>query len=144
MHQAHEGMNRYIHSSSSNSLKSRQPPSQAPATKSPISQRFHSRNSSDPQDYRRRPHLSRYDEEDTEDPEDEDEDDPEMTAYSPRSAVPNASSGSAGSRPGSSSKDSAPAIKKPKTKSTKVFQCTGYGDCTMQFTRSEHLARHIR
>jgi hypothetical protein len=27
---------------------------------------------------------------------------------------------------------------------TKVFQCTGYGDCSMVFTRSEHLARHMR
>lgn len=26
----------------------------------------------------------------------------------------------------------------------KVFQCTGYGDCKMVFSRSEHLARHIR
>ncbi|OBZ89213.1 Biofilm and cell wall regulator 1 [Choanephora cucurbitarum] len=27
---------------------------------------------------------------------------------------------------------------------SKVFQCTGYGDCKMVFTRSEHLARHMR
>ena len=68
-----------------------------------------------------------------------------MTAYSTRSGLPSASSGNGNtSRPGSSSKDSTGAIKKPKTKSNKVFQCTGYGDCTMQFTRSEHLARHIR
>jgi hypothetical protein len=26
----------------------------------------------------------------------------------------------------------------------KVFQCTGFGDCRMVFTRSEHLARHAR
>lgn len=26
----------------------------------------------------------------------------------------------------------------------KLFQCTGYGDCNMVFTRSEHLARHAR
>ena len=26
----------------------------------------------------------------------------------------------------------------------KLFQCTGYGDCRMVFTRSEHLARHMR
>ncbi|SAM05946.1 hypothetical protein [Absidia glauca] len=26
----------------------------------------------------------------------------------------------------------------------KSFQCTGYGDCHMVFTRSEHLARHAR
>ncbi|KAG2021322.1 STE-12 alpha [Coprinopsis cinerea AmutBmut pab1-1] len=27
---------------------------------------------------------------------------------------------------------------------TKTFQCRGFGDCTMVFSRSEHLARHIR
>ena len=26
----------------------------------------------------------------------------------------------------------------------KTFQCRGYGDCHMVFSRSEHLARHIR
>ncbi|KAG2176352.1 hypothetical protein INT43_005586 [Umbelopsis isabellina] len=26
----------------------------------------------------------------------------------------------------------------------KLFQCTGFGDCNMVFTRSEHLARHAR
>ncbi|OAQ35523.1 hypothetical protein K457DRAFT_51270, partial [Linnemannia elongata AG-77] len=26
----------------------------------------------------------------------------------------------------------------------KLFQCTGFGDCRMVFTRSEHLARHAR
>jgi len=154
-------MNRPFYSNSSNS---RQPLSQAPHPPPPpqskqppsIHERFHSRNTSDPQDYHRRPPHpshppppllppSRYnnsnDDEDTEDA-DEDEDDSEMTAYSSRSGPQNASGN--GSRPGSSSKDSTGAIKKPKTKSTKVFQCTGYGDCTMQFTRSEHLARHIR
>lgn len=25
-----------------------------------------------------------------------------------------------------------------------VFQCSGFGDCHMVFTRSEHLARHVR
>ncbi|KAL8293229.1 hypothetical protein RQP46_000923 [Phenoliferia psychrophenolica] len=25
-----------------------------------------------------------------------------------------------------------------------MFKCTGYGDCAMAFTRSEHLARHVR
>ncbi|KAG7698023.1 hypothetical protein KL930_001685 [Ogataea haglerorum] len=37
----------------------------------------------------------------------------------------------------------------PRTSSTKkhkgrVFQCVGYENCSMSFTRSEHLARHIR
>jgi uncharacterized Zn-finger protein len=26
----------------------------------------------------------------------------------------------------------------------KLFKCTGYGNCDMVFTRSEHLARHER
>jgi len=122
--------------------------SQAPPSKPLIHERFHSRNTSDPQDYHRRSSIpppppppqssNRYDDDDTEDA-DEDE---EMAVYSSRPG-PNAT-GSTGSRPGSSSKDSGSAPKKAKTKSTKIFQCTGYGDCTMQFTRSEHLARHIR
>lgn len=28
--------------------------------------------------------------------------------------------------------------------SAKTFQCKGYGDCKMVFSRCEHLARHIR
>ncbi|KAI8342897.1 hypothetical protein BC941DRAFT_409856 [Chlamydoabsidia padenii] len=31
-----------------------------------------------------------------------------------------------------------------KQRSSKLFQCTGYGDCKMVFTRGEHLARHVR
>ncbi|GJJ72975.1 C2H2 transcription facotor [Entomortierella parvispora] len=31
-----------------------------------------------------------------------------------------------------------------KTPKGKLFQCTGFGDCRMVFTRSEHLARHAR
>lgn len=34
--------------------------------------------------------------------------------------------------------------RKPRSQPSKVFQCTGYGNCNMQFTRSEHLARHVR
>lgn len=26
----------------------------------------------------------------------------------------------------------------------KTFQCRGYGECRMVFSRSEHLARHVR
>lgn len=26
----------------------------------------------------------------------------------------------------------------------KLFKCTGFGNCDMVFTRSEHLARHAR
>ncbi|KAI8373841.1 hypothetical protein BD560DRAFT_393753 [Blakeslea trispora] len=35
-------------------------------------------------------------------------------------------------------------IKRTKNTKPKLFQCTGYGDCNMVFTRSEHLARHAR
>lgn len=28
--------------------------------------------------------------------------------------------------------------------SVTMFQCRGFGDCKMVFTRSEHLARHVR
>ena len=34
--------------------------------------------------------------------------------------------------------------KKAKSKVAKIFQCSGFGNCSMTFTRSEHLARHIR
>lgn len=34
-------------------------------------------------------------------------------------------------------------INKKKMKN-KTFQCSGFGNCRMQFSRSEHLARHIR
>lgn len=36
-----------------------------------------------------------------------------------------------------------PIRNRPKTKG-KTFQCAGFGDCEMTFTRSEHLLRHIR
>ncbi|KAF9432385.1 hypothetical protein BGZ76_010886 [Entomortierella beljakovae] len=41
----------------------------------------------------------------------------------------------------SGSSRSSPA---PKGTKGKLFQCTGFGDCRMVFTRSEHLARHAR
>ncbi|KAI8076199.1 hypothetical protein BDF21DRAFT_422789 [Thamnidium elegans] len=34
--------------------------------------------------------------------------------------------------------------KRTRSSRPKVFQCTGFGDCKMVFTRSEHLARHSR
>ena len=143
-------MNRPFYTSVSSSSSNRQPVSQVPPPprKTSVQDRYHhSRNTSDPQDYHRKPPpapLQRYEEEDTQDT-DEEEDESEMTAYGARGGVPNnPSPGNSGSRPGSSHKDSGAAVKKAKTKSNKVFQCTGYGDCTMQFTRSEHLARHIR
>ncbi|GAA5978189.1 hypothetical protein JCM10908_004263 [Rhodotorula pacifica] len=36
------------------------------------------------------------------------------------------------------------SIHRLKRPATKVFRCTGYGDCSMTFSRSEHLARHVR
>ena len=36
-------------------------------------------------------------------------------------------------------------VKETRTrKKGQKFQCTGYGDCNLCFTRSEHLSRHIR
>lgn len=34
--------------------------------------------------------------------------------------------------------------KRYRSTATKTFQCRGYGECRMVFSRSEHLARHIR
>lgn len=36
------------------------------------------------------------------------------------------------------------ADKKGQVSCSTVFQCSGFGDCRMVFTRSEHLARHVR
>ncbi|KAK7036149.1 hypothetical protein R3P38DRAFT_2616817, partial [Favolaschia claudopus] len=36
------------------------------------------------------------------------------------------------------------AGKRYRASPAKTFQCAGYGDCRMVFSRSEHLARHIR
>ncbi|KAF7329979.1 Peptidylprolyl isomerase B [Mycena kentingensis (nom. inval.)] len=35
-------------------------------------------------------------------------------------------------------------VKRYRTAPAKTFQCRGYGECRMIFSRSEHLARHIR
>ncbi|KAI8344451.1 hypothetical protein BC941DRAFT_408666 [Chlamydoabsidia padenii] len=37
-----------------------------------------------------------------------------------------------------------PCLSQKRRRSCKVFQCKGYGDCNMTFTRGEHLARHTR
>ncbi|ODV90903.1 hypothetical protein CANCADRAFT_24611, partial [Tortispora caseinolytica NRRL Y-17796] len=42
------------------------------------------------------------------------------------------------------STDPQPAVGRKRGRSPKVFRCSGYGDCNMSFTRSEHLARHVR
>ncbi|GAA5875012.1 hypothetical protein JCM3774_000472 [Rhodotorula dairenensis] len=44
---------------------------------------------------------------------------------------------------GSAAVDSA-HVHRLKRSATKVFRCTGFGDCKMTFSRSEHLARHVR
>jgi hypothetical protein len=120
----------------------------------PKSEHYHpisilpSQGTTDTREYHRQrrlpPPTHRYDDDDTEDAEDEDED-IEMVNHQHRTTGATAANGnvSGGSRPGSSSRDSG-ANKKNKSKPTKLFGCSGYGDCTMQFTRSEHLARHIR
>lgn len=33
---------------------------------------------------------------------------------------------------------------RPRRPPTKLFRCSGYGECNMTFSRSEHLARHVR
>lgn len=38
----------------------------------------------------------------------------------------------------------APPARPKRPSKGRVFQCTGYPDCSMSFTRSEHLARHLR
>ncbi|KAJ3732448.1 hypothetical protein DFJ43DRAFT_1039315 [Lentinula guzmanii] len=38
----------------------------------------------------------------------------------------------------------ATTTKRPRPTPSKTFQCRNYGDCRMVFSRSEHLARHIR
>ncbi|KAL0077948.1 hypothetical protein J3Q64DRAFT_1665205 [Phycomyces blakesleeanus] len=37
-----------------------------------------------------------------------------------------------------------PQPRKPRSAGPKLFQCSGYGSCSMTFSRSEHLARHTR
>ncbi|CDH58836.1 hypothetical protein RO3G_13206 [Lichtheimia corymbifera JMRC:FSU:9682] len=37
-----------------------------------------------------------------------------------------------------------PQKKRSRRSEPKLFRCTGFGDCNMVFTRSEHLARHAR
>ncbi|KAI0736380.1 hypothetical protein C8Q72DRAFT_252927 [Fomitopsis betulina] len=48
------------------------------------------------------------------------------------------------SPPASTPASSAGVNKRYRPAPAKTFQCRGYGDCRMVFSRSEHLARHIR
>lgn len=43
---------------------------------------------------------------------------------------------------GEAAEGGAAALKKKSI--PKIFRCTGFGECAMSFTRSEHLARHVR
>ena len=42
------------------------------------------------------------------------------------------------------SSSAAASSKRYRPAPAKTFQCRGYGECRMVFSRSEHLARHIR
>ncbi|KIK70114.1 hypothetical protein GYMLUDRAFT_67369 [Collybiopsis luxurians FD-317 M1] len=44
----------------------------------------------------------------------------------------------------SSTANAASTTKRARPTPSKTFQCRGFGDCRMVFSRSEHLARHIR
>ncbi|TKA56283.1 hypothetical protein B0A53_01575 [Rhodotorula sp. CCFEE 5036] len=57
------------------------------------------------------------------------------------SAAPAASSSYKGKSVDAVDTASVQRLKRP---ASKVFRCTGYGDCNMTFSRSEHLARHVR
>jgi hypothetical protein len=57
------------------------------------------------------------------------------------SAAPAASSSYKGKSVAAVDTASVQRLKRP---ASKVFRCTGYGDCNMTFSRSEHLARHVR
>ncbi|TFK69575.1 hypothetical protein BDN72DRAFT_767741, partial [Pluteus cervinus] len=59
-----------------------------------------------------------------------------MVAQSPVGAINDQNPQSAGSTGG--------VNKRYRPAPAKTFQCRGYGECRMVFSRSEHLARHIR
>lgn len=40
--------------------------------------------------------------------------------------------------------EKADAVNHRSRKGAKLFQCSGFGDCKMAFSRSEHLSRHVR
>lgn len=74
--------------------------------------------------------------------------DPDYTEL-PSSSSNNASSaqGTGTASRGKKRKSADTAGRAPANRTTgqaKVFQCSGFGDCAMVFSRSEHLARHIR
>ncbi|KAF9154417.1 hypothetical protein BGX21_004736 [Mortierella sp. AD011] len=64
-------------------------------------------------------------------------------SYSSGSAASSKQASPAPSNHSESNRGSPPPKNSGSTKG-KLFQCTGFGDCRMVFTRSEHLARHAR
>jgi uncharacterized Zn-finger protein len=52
--------------------------------------------------------------------------------------------GPEGGESGQSDDDATGSSSKKKRKQPHRFYCQGYDGCTLSFTRSEHLARHIR
>ncbi|GAA5868842.1 hypothetical protein JCM8547_002844 [Rhodosporidiobolus lusitaniae] len=73
-----------------------------------------------------------------------------LHAPSPESHQPQASTSSApppavdGAQDGQANAEGATGGPGKKKNSAKLFRCNGFGECQMTFTRSEHLARHVR
>lgn len=65
-------------------------------------------------------------------------------AESASSATGNGRARNARASPGDDGEPSDDSPGKRKKKKGQKFFCTGYGECNLSFTRSEHLARHIR
>jgi hypothetical protein len=74
---------------------------------------------------------------------------PTMAPPNPDAALPTPplpAGTAAGSRPGTgyASETTAPPVVPVGISGGKMFRCRGFGDCDKVFTRSEHLARHVR
>lgn len=65
-------------------------------------------------------------------------------SYSPRSGPDTAESSAVSSKGTTKQQRAAEKKNSGGSGSATVFQCCGFGDCRMVFTRSEHLARHVR
>ncbi|KAG0050142.1 hypothetical protein BGZ83_005062 [Gryganskiella cystojenkinii] len=63
--------------------------------------------------------------------------------YSTPATTATSTSSSKQTSPAPSNRSESPSSSKNSSKG-KLFQCSGFGDCRMVFTRSEHLARHAR
>ncbi|GJN88747.1 hypothetical protein Rhopal_001715-T1 [Rhodotorula paludigena] len=70
---------------------------------------------------------------------------PASSLTDPLASISNAPASSVDPTAGASAADGSEGPSKPAKKpASKVFRCNGFGDCQMTFTRSEHLARHVR